>query len=119
MDELDKISQVAIIINNNRQVLVKKENALSLPRADLGLGENPKDSLSNFIEKEFGIRVSDIEVAGVNLDEPGIVTLVYSCKSENFSNTNLTWLPIESPGQSLEPVSAKILEDYKKNHQSI
>lgn len=115
MEELDKISQVAIVINNNQHMLIIKNGSTAiLPRIDLGLGESPMIALSNFLEKDFGIKVSDIKVAGVNLDKPGIVTLVYSCKLDNSQNENLSWLPIESVAQFLEPVSAKILEDYKK-----
>ncbi len=115
MDNLDKISQVAIVTNHAQQILIIKNDILKLPEVDLGLGENPIVTLSHFLEQEFGIKVSDIKVAGVNVDRPGIVTLVYSCKLVNSTNNNLSWMPIQSAIESLNPIDTKILKEYGKN----
>lgn len=110
MNEFDKIYQVAIVLNDTRVLL--EEN--KLPGRDLALGENPLVALTNFLEQRFQIKVFDTKVIGVNLKQPGLVTLVFECKLSGSPNGSLVWQPLDSIESRMESVSLKIIEDYKK-----
>jgi len=116
MEDLEKIMQVAIVHNAQKEILLVRNGSICvLPTVDLDAGEDTIASLIGFLEQVYGVTCSGMHISSIYMGIPQVVTLVYSCEAINTPDNNgLCWSSTADLPENLDILSRNIIDEGRR-----